>query len=129
MKSSTIKIITNNPAAESKYKDFTLFHNCSVEDIFILARDEIHLGAKLINHPLSGSIKPNESPYKSLVLSNERGLLDTESLLFIECAIATLHKLAKHDRKLSERALDDFQVVDLDLLDSAITALPANYYF
>ena len=129
MKSSTIKITTNNPAVDNKYKDFTLFHDCSVENIFILARDEIHLGAKLINYPLSGSIKPNESPYKSLVLSNERGSLDTESLMMIESALATLRKLPKRDRELPERALNDFQVIDLDLLDSAITALPSNYYF
>jgi hypothetical protein len=100
-----------------------------VEDIFTLARDEIHLGARLINHPLSGSIKPNESPYKSLVLSNERGSLDTDSLLLMEGAIATLRKLPKRERTLSERVLDDFQVIDLDLLDSAIAALPSNYYF
>ena len=129
MKSSTIKIITNNQLVFEKYQKITKLQNCSVEDIFTLARNEIHQGAKLINHPLSGSIKPNESPYKSLVLSNEHGSLDTESLLMIESAIATLRKLPKHDRKLPERALNDFQAVDLDLLDSAIIALPANYYF
>ena len=129
MKSATIKIITNNPLVFDKYKNITFLQSCSVEDIFTLARDEIHLGAKLIIHPLSGSIKPNESPYKSLVLSNERDSLDTESLLLIESAIATLRKLPKRSRELPKRALDDFQVIDLDLLDSAITALPQNYYF
>ena len=129
MKSSTIKIITNNQLVFDKYQNITKLQDCSVEDIFTLARNEIHQGAKLINHPLSGSIKPNESPYKSLVLSNERDSLDTESLLMIESAIEALRKLPKRDRELPKRALNDFQVVDLDLLDSAIIALPANYYF
>ena len=129
MKSATIKIITNNQIVFDKYQNITSLQDCSVEDIFILARDEIHLGAKLINHPLCGSIKPNESPYKSLVLSGERGSLDTDSLLLIESAFATLRKLPKRERKLSERVQNDFQVIDLDLLDSAIAALPSNYYF
>ena len=123
-----VKIITNNPMAQGKYEHFTQFHSCTVEDIFKLARDEIHLGAVIINHPLSGSVKPNESPYKSLVLSTKRGELDVKSLQLIEGALEVLRKMPPRNRVLPAQAIEDFQVIDLDLLDSAITALPAEYH-
>jgi hypothetical protein len=128
MKTANIKIITNNPLVSEKYTDVAVSYDCSVEGIFKLTRDEIHLGAVLINHPLSGSVKPNESPYKSLVVSTKRGSLDADSLKWIESALETLYKLHKLDRALSDSILADFQIIDLDLLDSAIFALPAEYY-
>ena len=128
MNTANIKIITNNPSVSEKYKNITVSHDCSVEAIFKLTRDEIHLGAVLINHPLSGSVKPNESPYKSLVISTKRGCLDADSLKWIESALEVLYKLQKLDRELPDSVLADFQLIDLDLLDSAITALPAEYY-
>lgn len=129
MKTANIKIITNNPLVADKFAKISHFTSCSVSDIFTKARDEIHLGASLINHPLSGSIKPNESPYKSLLLSVKRAELDYKSLQMIETAFETLTKLPVYDRAFPQRVLDDFQVIDLDLLDSAISSLPAEYYF
>ena len=128
MNTANIKIITNNPLVSEKYKNIAVSHDCSVEAIFKLTRDEIHLGAVLINHPLSGSVKPNESPYKSLVVSTKRENLDADSLKWIESALEVLYKLQKLDRKLPDSVLADFQLIDLDLLDSAITALPAEYF-
>jgi hypothetical protein len=125
---ANVNIITNNPMAHMKYTRFTQLHNCAVEDIFKIARDEIHQGAVLINHPLSGSVKPNESPYKSLVLSVKRGALDVVSLQLIEGALEVLKKMPVRHRALPSQVTEDFQVIDLDLLDSAITALPAEYH-
>jgi len=114
--------------AQAKYIHFAQLSDCAVEEIFKLARDEIHLGAVLINHPLSGSVKPNESPYKSLVLSTRRGAVDFVSLQLIEGALEVLRKMPVRDRVLPAQAIEDFAVIDLDLLDSAITALPAEYH-
>ncbi|MCL2069223.1 MAG: GrdX family protein [Oscillospiraceae bacterium] len=125
---ATVRIITNNPMVYKKYAHFTELHTGTVEDIFKRVRDRIHLGAVLINHPLSGSVKPNESPYKSLVVSAGRGALDIKSLGLIESALEVLAKLPERRRVLPARAMEDFQVIDLDLLDSAITALPAEYH-
>ncbi|MFC6323795.1 GrdX family protein [Companilactobacillus baiquanensis] len=122
-------ILTNNPLVEGKYPEITNFEeNSSVEDIFNHSRDSIHLGANLINHPLAGSIKPNQSPYKSLVLSDRRGDLDMFSLTLIEGANQVLKKLPPRRREYDEGVLEDFQVIDLDLLDSAIESLPYEYH-
>lgn len=122
-------ILTNNPLAAEKYPGAAALHSADVEGIFLLARDRVHLGARLINHPLSGSVKPNESPFKSLVLSLHSGGLDSDSLQLIEGAQAVLKKLGQKHRDYPPRVLEDFMVIDLDLLDSAIKALPSDYHF
>ncbi len=121
-------IISNNPMVVQKYTELTAEKKVDVAGIFKAARDEIHLGSVLINHPLSGSVKPNESPYKSLVLSKRRGAVDMKSLQLIEGAEEVLKKLGQKERAYPPRALDDFRVIDLDLLDSAMLALPAEYH-
>ena len=126
--SANFHILTNNPQVAEKYPALCELLSCGVEGIFLAARDEIHLGAVAINHPLSGSVKPNESPYKSLVLSLRRGPLDESSLTVIESAIEVLRKMPVRNIDFHPRVLDDFQVIDLDLLDSAIVALPAQYH-
>ena len=125
---ANIHILTNNPLVCQKYPKLAVALECGVEGIFLAARDEIHLGAVAINHPLSGSIKPNESPYKSLVLSLRRGPLDECSLTVIEAAIEVLRKMPVRNIDFPPAVLEDFQVIDLDLLDSAIVALPAQYH-
>lgn len=126
---SNFYILTNNPMVQEKYSEITeLDDNFSVGDIFAGGRNAIHLGAHLINHPLAGSIKPNQSPYKSLVLSDDKGELDLFSLKLIEGAIQVLRKFPSRSRPYDESILEDFQVVDLDLLDSAIDSLPYEYH-
>lgn len=121
-------ILTNNPLVSDKYPELTAFEDAQVAGIFLKARDAVHKGAVLINHPLSGSVKPNESPYKSLVLSHSKADLDVDSLQVIEASKAVLDKLPVKERKYSRQVLDDFMVIDLDLLDSAILALPVEYH-
>lgn len=122
-------ILTNNPLVKEKYPEITQFEvDFTVKDIFIHGRDAIHLGANLINHPLAGSVKPNQSPYKSLVLSDRKGNFDMLSLRLIEGAIQVLHKFPPRKVAYDQQTLEDFQVIDLDLLDSAIDSLPYEYY-
>lgn len=122
-------ILSNNPLAKEKYPDLTQPVDGGVAGVYRAARDAVHLGCRLINHPLAGSVKPNESPYRSLVLSQGGGMLDLRSLQLIEDAIAVLKKLPKrHTDPYWQAMAADYQVIDLDLLDSALAALPAEFY-
>jgi len=88
------KIITNNTKVSYKYnnKYDIEFVEGSYMDVLLLARNKIHEGYKLLTHPLSGSIKPNETPYKSLVISYEKEDLHIDSLMIIEKSIHTAQK-------------------------------------
>ena len=84
-------IITNNSMVKEYYESSyeILFIDGQYREVLVQARDRIHNGHKLLTHPLSGSIKPGETPYKSLVISKEAGRsLDINSLELIESAIA-----------------------------------------
>ncbi len=121
-------ILSNNPLALAKYPALSRGVDAGVEGVYLAGRDAVHLGAVLINHPLAGSVKPNESPYRSLVLSARKGPVEERSLELIEGALAVLKKLGKKERSYPEKVLEDFRVIDLDLLDSAVQALPAEYH-
>ena len=85
------------------------------------ARNLIHSGYELLTHPLYGSVKPNETLYRSLVLkkSNE---LDFASLSLIEEAIMTAEKFKKNKQTplWTEEVKDDFRVIDFDLMSKTI---------
>lgn len=116
-------IITNNPLVKEKYNnDFSVeYYNLGFLELLELVRDKIHLGYKLLTHPLSSSVKPNETPYKTIVVASG-DKLDEESLLIIENSILTAKKLINDTGlpKWKKSILDDFQVVDLSIIEGAL---------
>ena len=122
-------VITNNPmvrdriqgAPESKLGaacNMVEFHETDYLGVLKVVRDRIHLGYGLLTHPLSGSVKPGETPYKTVVISAERGSLDEKALLIIEDSIQTCLKLTKNGLKKdwSGKILADFQLIDYSLV-------------
>lgn len=119
-----IRIITNNPEVYSKYSDVYKVELLDTDYLGVLfkVRDMIHLGFEMYTHPLSGSIKPNETPYKSIIISDNSKGLNFESLQTIESSIQTAEKFLK-DRATPdwfEQSLNDFRLVDLSLIDNAV---------
>lgn len=84
----------------------------------------VHKGCKVVTHPLAGSIKPNETPYRSIII--EEGMsLDVNSLTIIESSIASCLKFM-NDNKVpnwSGKVLEDFRFVDLRLFESALDSI------
>lgn len=119
-------IITNNPLVKEKYDEMFLveYYDLGFLELLELVRDKIHLGYKLLTHPLSSSVKPNETPYKTIIVSTGEKL-DNDSLLIIENGILTAKKLIKDTGlpKWNESILEDFQVVDLSIIEGAINRL------
>ena len=113
-------IITNNPDVVTKYPKITRYYEIDVPGVFRAVRDAVHGHAKLITYPLSGSIKPNISPYKSVIISTPGDSLDFESLRVIEDAFDVLNRLKKTRHDYSGETLLDFRVIDLDFIDSSI---------
>ncbi|HHT20792.1 MAG TPA: hypothetical protein GXZ74_05095 [Tissierellia bacterium] len=117
------RIVTNNPAVMETYREQYRIDRVSgsYQDVLIRVRDLVHGGAVILTHPLSGSVKPNETPYKSIALAKGSGL-DPDSLALIENAIVVVRNLQKEDirRMHDPRFEPDFQTIDLTLLRSAI---------
>lgn len=121
-------IITNNQKVFDTYKDtwkIEYHEDYSLLKILECCRDQIHLGKKLLTHPLTGSVKPNETPFKSVMLSSDHGPLDMESLSIIENAIEVTKKfLNNHEVKnWPQKILDDFRLIDFGLITSGIESV------
>lgn len=122
------QLITNNSKVYDKFNDkmeVIYLEDYKYLDILYFLRDKIHGGHKLLTHPLSGSIKPNETPYKSILISKEIGELDSQGLLIVEDSILTAKKFIdnKPTPDWTERVLDDFRVIDLSLIENVLIKL------
>lgn len=126
------RIITNNSLVNERFgtnMDIIFLENVGYLDTLYFVRDRIHEGYKLLTHPLSGSVKPNETPFKSIVISFNKGTVDFESLTIIEESISTAKKFieGKKHPKWTEEILDDFRLIDFDLIQSGIESMDQFY--
>lgn len=119
-------IVTNNPYVYEKFKDqFEMDYSEDYTYMNVLekVREKVHQGHKLTTHPLSGSVKPNETPYKTIMISSgKKDELDVDGVSIIEESILTVKKF--YNNKMTplwtERVLDDFRVIDLSLIEHVI---------
>ena len=117
-------ILTNNPLVpacmEGKGKYTIRFcPEKSYREILVMARDMVYAGHTLYTHPLSGSVKPNETPYKSVIVSVEPHGFDSDQGEIMANAIAVFDKFTPIGWNLNERILADFQLIDYTLLAGA----------
>ncbi|MTI94072.1 MAG: GrdX protein [Firmicutes bacterium] len=116
-------VITNNPLVAQWYKDsesdnFSIqWQRDSLLSVLTTARDLIHQGWKLVNHPLASSIKPNQTPFKTLLLGKTKHTLDYQSLQAIEDAFGAVAKSGPFPGA-NEDVLADLQLLDLEICKS-----------
>ena len=118
-------ILTNNPLVRRCMEGQGLYtirleEDKSFREILVEARDMVYAGHTLYTHPLAGSVKPNETPYKSLIVSVEPHGFDQQHGELMASAIAVFDKFRPIVRELPERVLRDFQLIDYTLLSGAI---------
>lgn len=118
-------VITNNPMTREKLKEtYTLeYIEGNVVEVFKKVRDYIHLHHSLLTHPLVSSIKPNEIPFRTVIISkNRNNIIDVESLSLIENSISSTEKSLKDFGipNWTEKILEDFQLIDFDIIYNAI---------
>ena len=114
-------LVTNNPLVLEQYQSSVRveYTDTNLTGVLIKVRDMIHQGHQLLTHPLSGSVKPNETLYKSVLLTDKKEGTDTQSVTIIEeCVIAAQKFPPKH---IQEKYKHDMQVVDLSLIRTALT--------
>lgn len=117
-------IVTNNPLIKEKFESLyeVEYYDKDYIGILEIIRDKIHLGHKLLSHPLAGSIKPNETPYRTIIISKNKQQLDMDSLSIIESSINTARKFMKNRPvpQWNKVAHFDFQTVDLSLIENVL---------
>lgn len=128
-----MRIVTNNPSVYDKYHEawqVEFLEDKTFLEVLTVCRDYTHQGARMLTHPLTGSVKPNETPFKSIMLSSDKGPVDTESLIMIESAIEVTKKFLNNAevKDWPARILDDFRVIDFQLITSGIESVNKYNY-
>ena len=118
-------IITNNRLCKEKLTNRAkiLFDETwNYYQVLMQGYEQINNDYYLLNHPLSGSIKPNQTPYKSLVFS--RHSLASEynysSVNLLEQALTSYQKFQDMHPTPTwpENVLEDFRLIDLSLIEA-----------
>lgn len=125
-------LVTNNPMAkEKKEKELTgkkveiKLNFCEdLDEVMTKTRDLIHKGYDLISHPLAGSVKPAQNPYRSILVKKGEAL-NYDSLKTIESAIQKVKQFQKNKEKINYPSdiLEDYQVIDYSLIKNGIKSL------
>ena len=121
---SKYMVITNNPLVRSRLDDIheVIYLELSYEELLKVVRDRIYECHRLLTHPLSGSVKPKETPYKSVLISERKEKVDGESVRLIENAILVCQKFQDKSKYYKEEVYKDFQLVDWTLLESGLAS-------
>ena len=124
---ASYSVLTNNPLVRDTLKDKkeVIYKEISYEDVLREARDRVYRGYRLLSHPLSGSVKPNETPYKSIMIGNRKEEIDAQSVRIIESAIESCRKFVFKSDKYKPEVYKDFQLIDWTLLESAMASAEA----
>ena len=119
--------ITNKKKKKKKLgQEYTVeYEDISYEDTLKKVRNYVYKGHELLTHPLSGSVKPNETPYKSVMVSEKATALNSESVKIIEQAIQSCGKFEFKSDKYALHVYDDFQYIDYTLISSALPSATA----
>jgi hypothetical protein len=124
-------LITNNCLCVEYFSNCC---NCLFEEswdyrqVLIVAYKYVHQDYHLLNHPQYGSLKPNQIPFRSLLLTKhlpaEQAKYD--SLLLIEQALAAYNKFNSINPTplWPSKVLEDFRTIDLSLAQSVLKRLP-----
>ena len=121
------RIVTNNSLCRDKYQELIpvdFLEGKGYMDVLLAVRDYIQKGWRLETHPMTGSLKPNQTPYKSIMVSDlprEQEEFYSQEMT-IENSILSCRKFLeiKQTPDWSEEIRKDFMIVDLSLIEGAI---------
>lgn len=119
------RCITNNPLVKKQGFSNLEFFETDVLGLFKVVLREVERGYRLLSHPLTGSIRPDITPYKTVLLSARAQPADAQSIGMMEKAIGYAEDLYKIReipiyKKWGQAALEDFQCIDLSIIERAL---------
>ena len=120
-------LVTNNDRAAEKWGENVeqVVMVETYEEVLLKTRDLIHTNHKLLTHPQASSLKPNQTPYRTILLYGEAGSVDGEDVCLIEKAIETygkwnaIKKVPEYDGKIAY----DYKTIDLSMIENVIPRL------
>ena len=108
-------LITNNDRVYEKYKEMMkVIYMEAYEEVLIKVRDMVYDRHVLLTHPQASSLKPNQTPYRSVIVypkGEEEKCLET---------YYQWQEIAPTPQKYEDHTAYDFKTIDLSVIDNVI---------
>lgn len=117
---SEVVIITNNPLVNNIPNAAVARVNGSCLDVLAQVLNYLAQGHRLISHPLAGSIKPNQNPFKSVLISCQTGTINRQEMAAAHQALCMAEAMALNPYLYHETA-GDLQMIDKELMEQALS--------
>lgn len=121
------RIVTNNRLCRDKYGsqvEMDYLENGSYLDVLLKVKDYIQKGWCLETHPMTGSLKPNQTPYKSVMISNRpvdrEDFYNQEITMENSVSICQKFQAIRQTPDWPEHLREDYREVDLSLIEGAL---------
>ena len=95
----------------------------SYEDVLIKTRDMVYNRHILLTHPQASSLKPNQTPYRSVVVYPKGEEDNMKDIMLIEKCIETYRQwqeIAPTPKNYAEKVANDFKTIDLSVIENII---------
>lgn len=121
---SGLKLITNNMKLLESVQERGEFIDGSALDVLIHVRNLVHLGSKILTHPLCGNLRPDHQPFRSVIIDEKKGAADLDSLSLIEQAVKVYQSCKLINRnEINEAVLKDYAYIDSELMRESLFQL------
>ena len=117
-------IITNNNYVFDKYKnDTNVILGDNYEDVLIKTRDLVYDKHVLLTHPQASSLKPNQTPYRSVIVYPKGEEDNTDSIMMIDKCIQVYREwqeISPSPKSYAPKVEHDFKTIDLSVIENVI---------
>lgn len=126
------RCVTNNPLLKERGFSKLEYYETDVLGLFRIVSQDVSAGFRLLTHPLTGSVRPDITPYKTVLLSKDaEEEADVESVRLIGNAVRyaeDLYRLREVPiyKKWGSEAKKDFQLIDLSIIERALEVAQMN---
>ena len=93
------------------------------EDVLIKVRDLVYDKHVLLTHPQASSLKPNQTPYRSVVVYPKGEEDNIKDIMLIDKCIQVYQEwqdIAPSPKSYQEKVANDFKTIDLSVIDNII---------
>ena len=120
-------LVTNNDRVYEKYKDeIKIILLNTYEEVLIKVRDMVYDRHLLLTHPQASSLKPNQTPYRSVVVYPKGNEDNMKDIMLIEKCVQVYYEwqeIAPSPMSYTDKVANDFKTIDLSVVENIIPRL------
>lgn len=122
-----VTLVTNNDRVYNKYKDdMEVILLDTYKEVLIKIRDLVYDRHILLTHPQASSLKPNQTPFRSVMVYPKGDEDNMKDIMLIEKCIETYEqwqKIAATPENYQKSVAEDFKTIDLSVIENIVPRL------